>query len=129
MPSASSPNNPYDSPRDANAPPSGDLGNGKRRSFVDQAAKFSLYSPVVVVIINAFSGTLRRGDELARQGGFVLVWLCTLMTIAALILGIVGLVGGVIKGRMGVVVRSLLGVLINGGMIYLTVSLVLRLNR
>ena len=114
------PDNPYDSPTEITPPRRPAPTADGKPPFSHQAAKFSLYAPLVVFMISCFSRPIIRdnqGTDAGRQLGLFLAGLSVLLTVSAFTLGIVGLVGGVQRSSVRIILMAGLGVLLNACML------------
>ena len=127
--------NPYQppeaDPQQSPVLPAPAVPSGKQKQpFSLQAAKFSLYAPFVLILINLFvigitaqqgADADRRELEEQAQIRFVISALISITMVAALVLGIVGFIGGIRRRAVGTIIMALLGVLINGGLVFLLI--------
>ena len=91
-----------------------------RQSFGEQAARFSLYTPLVAIFI----GCLGRGGD---QPGVAMAmgWINLVLIVAGFVLGLVALVSMRFYGRQRILVRALVGVIANGLFLAAAVSILL----
>ena len=116
--------NPYTSPEEYVQPSRDEPALPPKPPFYDQAAKFSLYAPFILFLMNLCHPSRTNGklDEADIQVAYVLAWIAILTIIAAFGLGVAGLVGGIAHRAIGTAIRAILGILLNGAMIYLAGS-------
>jgi hypothetical protein len=127
--------NPYAAPASINTPPPWASGapksapaNGKE-PFSLQAAKFSAYAPFVLFLMNCcVRGPLE--DTQGTQDGMLLAsmifGICLLTTLAALVLGFVGLKGGISRRSVRTILYAAAGILLNAGVLTMTAMFFLR---
>jgi hypothetical protein len=95
----------------------------EKEPFAVQAAKFSLWAPLVAIVVNIAA---RTTSDITQQGiGFVALGLYVM----GLILGVVALFGMGRHGRKGILVRAVLGVCLNGAMLGLIASMIVAMGQ
>ena len=107
------------------------MGDAKE-PFSTQAAKFSLYAPFILFLVGLVLRVqiqAHAGTDTGRQMGIALGGLSFLTTLAAFGLGFVGLVGGISRRATRTILFSILGILLNGGLIALWISMILAIIR
>jgi hypothetical protein len=92
----------------------------EREPFAVQAAKFSMWAPLILILINMAARMAGLDDSVLMAIGGV----AAISYVVAFILGIVALFGIRKHGRHGILVRAVLGILINGLILGLAISLV-----
>jgi hypothetical protein len=121
--------NPYQSPVQAEdqivtAQCLPEAGTRVRDSFSHQAAKFSLFAPLVVFLLGTclnMQMTELRGNDTGRMMAFALAGISLLTTLAAFTFGFVGIVGGIRRGAARTIIYAILGLIVNGGILGLWV--------
>src|SRR5256885_694020 len=96
-----------------------------KESFGVQAARFSMYVPVAVLLIGCFS----RGSRDQPSVVIALFWLNVALIVAGFLLGIVALLSIRKFGTEGILGRAIVGVVLNGLAVALLVTVVLPLTR
>ena len=91
-----------------------------RQSFGEQAARFSLYAPLLIIVLGCLSS---RGDE--SGVGMAFAWINLGLMVAGFVLGLVALVSMRVYGRKGILVRAVVGVLVNGLFLASAVSILM----
>jgi hypothetical protein len=102
-----------------------------KQPFSHQAARFSLYAPVVLVVLNvAFKSQLGavQGPDTSRQLAIAWAALSVLVQMACFVMGLVGFVGGISRGAAWTIVIATIGILLNGGILVLSVLALLALK-
>ena len=95
-------------------------GSSAREPFAVQAAKFSLYTPIVLIVLNmAVQGGAKgsqtvSNDGLARLGIIILSSISLVLVIAGFVLGLVALAGMKRHGTKNILGRAVTGVVLNG---------------
>ena len=125
--------NPYQSPTSPNTSDSNKPteSTDSKPPFSLQAAKFSLYSPFIMVLISFCTTSqmqFKENPELRSQISFAIGLIVNLTTLAALVLGVVGLIGGIQRRSSGTIAIAVLGVLLNGALVASTLALILHLQ-
>jgi len=111
--------NPYQPPESAaEAPPTVRPAKKGKDPFEMQVAKFSLYSPFIMFLLSCVLQTSMREQRAVAMTISVIV---TLTTLAAFAMGFVGLVLGIKRKWSGVIIRSIGGIFLNGGLLALFV--------
>ena len=116
------PTNPYSAP--ASQPPSAaeDGAPKPKQPFLLQAAKFSLYAPFILFLLSLVMGgqvDAHKGTVTGKYMVLILFGVQVFTTLAALILGVVAVVGGFRHRAFGTAVRGVFGVILNTGMFFL----------
>lgn len=93
----------------------------QRQSFGEQAARFSLYVPLVVILI-AFL-TRRSAEEAGLQKA--VGWLNLSLMVAGFLLGIAALISMRVYGRQGILGRAVIGVVVNALLLLAAASFLL----
>jgi len=123
--------NPYQPPPDVPPPPPAKKILGKE-PFSHQAAKFSLFAPFILFLVNLFcvNSTLDdyAGTETGRQIAFLIGGLWALTVLAALVLGVVGVIGGIQRRAVWTIICAVFGILLNGGLILITAGVIVKLQ-
>jgi len=88
-------------------------------SFFQQAAKASWLAPIVAVVANLLLRNLDKFDERQAIIGIMLLLLYGL----GLTLGIVAMAGISKHGRRGILVPALIGILVNGAILTISISI------
>ena len=70
----------------------------------------------------------KENPELRSQISFSIGLIVNLTTLAALVLGVVGLIGGIQRRSSGTIAIAVLGVLLNGALVASTLALILHLQ-
>jgi hypothetical protein len=108
--------NPFSAP--AVAPPSQPKAAAPaKQPFSHQAARFSLYAPVVLVVLNfAFKSQLDagQGPDVSRQLSIGWAVLSLWIQVTGLAMGLVGFVGGISRGAAWTIVIATIGILLIG---------------
>ena len=123
--------NPYQSPNAPEQPHKPAPLAGEKQPFSLQAAKFSLYAPFILFLINfCASSQLEFEDNADLQGQmrFAIGLIVVLTTLAAFVLGFVGVIGGIMRRAAGTIIIAVLGVLLNGLLIASTIALIVHLR-
>lgn len=82
--------------------------------FAQQAAKASLFAPLIAIVVNLFTIQIKQDS---KSAALIITTTCSLMIIAGLIFGIIALFGIRKHGKTGILWRSILGLLLNGFLI------------
>ncbi|MGE0609217.1 MAG: hypothetical protein AB7O62_19145 [Pirellulales bacterium] len=125
------PTNAYASPAGENSlePAAGlSLGSAAVRPFAFQAARFSAYAPLAVVVVGAFvrsmfTGGLAGGDKYWFAAGLAIFSI--LIAGSGLVLGIIGFSGGVRLRAWRLLAYAGVGIVANAGLILLWFSAIL----
>jgi hypothetical protein len=123
--------NPYTAPAEVNPFAETQVGKAKE-PFSLQAAKFSAYAPFILFLMGTcLQGRVRalEGEDVGRQVALVLGSLSFFTTLAALILGLVGMVGGISRSSVKTIVYSIVGILLNAGLVTLWVITIIAVLR
>jgi hypothetical protein len=96
-------------------------------SFGEQAAKFSLYVPLAVLLIGCFSRSAANSGKDAAGAPIALFWLQIVLIVAGFVLGIVALVSMKKYGTERILGRAIAGILFNGLVLGLVAVLLLPL--
>lgn len=114
--------NPYAPPPAAASPATSTSAPKGKEPFSHQAAKFSAYAPFILLLM----GMCLQGQVVAHEGtetGFQLAVALSALSIttafAAFVLGFVGLVGGFSRRAAWTIILSMVGILLNGGLLSL----------
>ncbi|HEX8524048.1 MAG TPA: hypothetical protein VF669_17475 [Tepidisphaeraceae bacterium] len=91
-----------------------------KQNFGQQAARFSLYVPLAVLMIGFFSSIGR--DDKDASSRVALAWLNVGLITAGFLMGIVALVSMRRFGKSGILGRAVAGLLFNGLLVALVVS-------
>jgi hypothetical protein len=92
----------------------------EKEPFAVQAAKFSLWAPLILIVINLAAKMAGLDESVLTAIGGV----AAISYVVAFILGIVALFGIRKHGRQGILVRAVLGIMINGLIIVFAISLI-----
>jgi hypothetical protein len=102
--------NPYAPARQVAQSPMPIASDGK--AFSQQAAKFSILAPLVILVLGCFLGT-QRGEN-ARLIGLVIGLVNVLIMTLGVIFGVVGFAGGIRNRWWGTLTMALVGLVANG---------------
>lgn len=106
--------NPYEPPQIAADAVSVAQSVDGKDPFALQAAKFSLYSPFIMFLLGCVLRNVVGGQHVVAT---VISAIVVLTTLAAFVMGFVGVVLGTRLGRTGIIVRSIGGIFLNGVLI------------
>jgi hypothetical protein len=95
--------------------------NDLQQSFGEQAARFSLYAPIAAILVGCFS----RSSNSERSVVLALAWFNLALIGAGFVLGIIALLSMKKFGRERILGRALFGILINGLVLGLFVSVLM----
>lgn len=120
--------NPFASPAGVSHESSAGKGSNPKEPFSHQAAKFSAYAPFILLLMGfCVQGQIaaHQGTDTGVQLAMVLAGISILTTLAAFVLGWVGVVGGFARRAGWTIAYALVGILLNAGLLTLWVTALL----